>query len=337
MAVRRRRTALTFRFAALGVGARLAVLAAALVVGGCADATGPGASRPALDLVYLDNLYRLTILRVGGAPVTTGVANAVPFAAAAGTVLLADSAGVLSRLGVAAGSATGDARPTPLPIPAARQAGAFSADGRVLTWVEDAGPHVFVYWADVATGTRDSVDVLPTTEPTTVLGLLGTVPAISPDGRTTAFLLRRAFTMELLRIDRFTHRTTSVLLLVPVASAVEPLAGRPRWMPDGSVRFLARMHASDGTPTDTLAVLEVQPDDPAGGALIRYAAAPPDSVGLERATDYSFSDDGDAVAFILTAREREGIFLLRRGAGLEPLVYGDGEQPHYPVLVPAAR
>ena len=337
MSVHRSCTTLGFRLAARRAGARLALLAAAALAG-CADATGPAPAGAPLDLVYLDNLYRLTVLRVGGAPVTTGVANAVPFAAAAGMVLIADSVGVLSRLGVGAAAPAGPVQPTLVPRPATRQAGALSADGRVLTWVEATPAHVFLYWADVVTGARDSVDLLPTTEPTSLLGMLVTVPAISPDGRTTAFLLRRAFSMELLRFDRFTHRTSSVQLLVPVASRVEPLAGRPRWMPDGSLRFLARLRAPDGTLTDTLAVLAVDADEPNGGAIVHFTGSAPDSLGIERATDYSFSDDGDAVAFILGSRARDGIFLLRRGhATLEPLVYGDGVQPHYPVLVPGTR
>ena len=312
---------------------RLRTLLAAALLAGCDGerTTAPSAPEP-LDVAYLDNLYRLAVLRVGDeAPALTGIYGAIPLAAAAGAVVYAEEGGGLRRYAIGDGAS----EPLPIPVPATRQAAALSADGRTLSWIAAGEGGVFVYFADTESGARDSLDVYPTTEPITLLRMLATTPVLSPNGDRVGFLIESSISMYLVVVHRADLRPEVRQLDVRV-SAVEPLSGWPRWLPDDAIRFAARLWSEEGARTDSIGVVEVRPFDDAGPTRLRFAARPPPSMPLDAARGYSMSADGEAVALTLTSEGRDGVFLLRNGAGqVQPLVFGAGLAPHYPILVPA--
>ena len=309
-----------------------AVLAAALVAGGCSGerATKPARPEP-LDVAYLDNLYRLAVLRVGDeAPPIANIYGAIPLAAAAGAVVYPD-AGTLRRYAIGAA----EPEVLPLPVPATRQAAALSADGRTLSWMAIGEGGVFVHFADTESGARDSLDMFATTEPTTLLRMLAATPVLSPNGDRVGFLIESSISMYFVVVHRADLRPEVRQLDVRV-SAVEPLTGWPRWLPNDAIRFAARLWSDEGARTDSIVVVEVQPFDEAAPARLRFAAAPPPAIPLDAARGYSMSADGEAVVFTLTSNGRDGVFLLRRGAGqVQPLVFDTSLSPHYPILVPS--
>jgi hypothetical protein len=309
-----------------------AVLVTALAAGGCSSerTTAPAAPAP-IHVAYLDNLYRLAVLHVGEEGATrTGVYGAVPLAAGSGGLVYADDAGTLMRFTI------GDAapEPLPLPVPATRQAAALAADGRTLAWMAVGDGGVFVHFADTETGERDSLDMFGTTEPTTLLRMLGTTPVLSPNGDRVGFLIESTISMYLVVVHRADLRP-EVRQLDVRTSAVEPLVGWPRWLPNDAIRFAARLWNAETGRTDSVGVVEVRPFEDATQARLRYAAAPPTSIPVDAVRGYSTSADGEAVVFMLASAGREGVFLLRNGADrVEPLVFGEGLSPHYPIIVP---
>ena len=307
------------------------LLAAALLAAGCSGerATGPGAPPP-IDVAYLDNLYRLAVLRVGDEEATiTDVYGAVPLAAGAGAMIYPTDAGALMRYTVGAA----EPEVLPVPRPATRQAAALSADGRTLAWIAPAEGGVYVYFANTETGARDSLDMLATTEPVTLSHMLGTTPVLSPNGDRVGFLIEFSLSMLFVVVHRADLRP-EVRQLDVGTSAIEPLTGWPRWLPDDGIRFAARLWSGGGR-TDSIGVLEARPFEEGGPTRLRFAAAPAATIPVDGARGYSMSADGDAMVFMLTSDGRDGVFLLRDGDDLlQPLVFGAGLSPHYPILVP---
>lgn len=310
----------------------LAGLAALVPACGGDGPTSPG-DEPAVQLAFVDNLFRLTLLESGGAPVTTSVSGIVPFAATAGllaywqddTLRLYDVASGASRATAAVG------RPATMALE-----GALSRDGRRVAFVSGAaGREIFVHVIDLETGARDSADLVPRAEPTTTVRVLTATPEFSADGDQIGFLLPTLLAMHFFIVEPFNWRTELHLLWIPTSTTVEAIPGRPRWLADGQVRFVARKRTLDATPVDTMMILSFDPYRGEVGALIEHEAAMPDTLSLDLPRNYSFTADGRAAALTVTANGRDGIFLLReRHAVVEPLVFGASQTPRFPIIVP---
>lgn len=314
--------------------ARVALAALTALLPACAGdgPTAPG-DEPAVQLAFVDNLFRLTLLESGGVPVTTSVSGIVPFAATAGllaywqgdTLRLYDVASAASRPTAAVG------RPATMALE-----GALSRDGRRVSFVSGAaGRPIFVHVVDLETGARDSADLVQRAEPTTTLRVLAATPEFSADGDQIGFLLPTLLAMHFFIVEPFNWRTEQHLIWIATSTTVEVIPGRPRWLADGQVRFVARKRTVDATPVDTMMILSFDPYRGDVGAFIEHQAAMPDTLSLDLPRNYSFTADGRAAALTVTANGRDGIFLLReRHDTVEPLVFGAAQAPRYPIIVP---
>ena len=321
-----------------GCAARRATATLALVVLAALSACGRDsptapADATAVQLAFVDNLFRLTLVQPGGAPVTTSVSGSVPFAATDGllaywqgdTLRLYDVASGTSRATAAVG------RPATMALD-----GALSRDGRRVAFVSGAaGSQIFIHVVDLETGARDSTDLVQRAEPTTTVRVLAATPEFSDDGDQIGFLLPTPIAMHFFIVEPFNWRTEQHLLWIATSTTVAVIPGRPRWLPDGQVRFVARKRALDTTPLDTMMILSFDPYRGEIGAFIEHEAAMPDTLSLDLPRNYSFTADGRAAALTVTANGRDGIFLLReRHDTVEPLVFGASQAPRYPIIVP---
>ena len=306
---------------------------AALAACGSDGPTGPRNDASSLQLAFVDNLFRLTLVRGGGVPVTTGVSGIVPFAASDGmvaywqndTLRMFDASAGTTRATEAAG------RPNNI-----AEVGALSPDGRTLAFTSGtAGAPIFIHVLNLETGARDSSNLALNTEPTTTLRIREAAPIYSPDGERVGFLLPTMLAMHFYAIEPFNWRAEQHLLWVATATTVEYVPGWPRWLPDGTVRFVARKRTVDAVPVDTMMILSVDPYHGDRGAFIEYEAPMPDTLSLDYPRGYSFTADGRTAAMTVTANGRDGVFLLRTGASrIEPLVFDAAQAPRYPIIVP---
>jgi hypothetical protein len=319
--------------AARRTAAVLALAALAALPACRADGPTSPVEERAVQLAFVDNLFRLTLLESGGTPVTTSVSGIVPFAATAG--LLAYWQGDTLRL---YDVPSGVSRPTAAVGAPATMAleGALSRDGRRVAFVSGAaGSQIFLHVVDLETGARDSADLVPRVEPTTTVRVLTAPPEFSPDGDRIGFLLPTLLAMHFFIVEPLNWRTEQHLLWIATSTTVQVIPGRPRWLTDGHVRFVARKRALDATPVDTMMLLSFDPDRGELGALIEHQAAMPDTLSLDQPRNYSLTADGRAAALTVTANGRDGIFLLREGHDtVEPLVFGASQMPRYPIIVP---
>lgn len=311
------------------------LLALPLVLAACGSdgATGPRGDRSAVRLAFVDNLFRLTLLRTGETPVTTEVSGIVPFAASEGRVAYWQD-GVLRLYDVDAGTSTATAV-AGLP-PNTRPAGALSLDGRRLAFVSGAmGAPVHIHVVDLVTGARDSTNLALNVEPATTSRILDAAPIFSPDGQRIGFLLPTMLAMHFFIAEPFNWRTEMHLLWVATATTVAYVPGSPRWLADGNVRFVARKRTLDAVPVDTMMILSVHPNRGELGAIIEHEAPMPDTLSLHDPRGYSFTADGRTAALTVTSNGRDGVFLLREGgAAVEPLLFDAAQVPRYPIIVP---
>jgi hypothetical protein len=301
----------------------------AAVALGCDGSTKPEPA-PDLAVVFVDGEGRLNTVRAGHAPELTGLRNVQPLAPTTGA--MAYYAAEELRLFHL------DGRVEPLPVPATNRGvpAAISGDGSTLAFVYPGALNkLFLYTVDLATGARDSLNLADRPDAVAAVQALGKTPVFSPSGDSVAFLLPNIIGMQLLIYEVRTKRLEVFPIPVPITTFIGMLdAGWPRWTPDQSIRFLGRHHVN-GEETDTLMVMRVFPRSRERWADVAYLAVLPDSLSLDRATDYSFSADGETVVFSVTADARPGIFYARRGdAEARPLVYERGLRPIRPLLIP---
>jgi hypothetical protein len=296
---------------------------------GCDGSTKPQTA-PDLAVVFVDGEGRLNTVRTGEAPELTTLRDVHPLAPIRGA--MAYYAAEELRLFHL------DGRVEALPVPATNRGvpAAISADGTTLAFVYPGALNkLFLYTVELATGARDSLNLADRPDAVAAVQALGRTPVFSPSGDSVAFLLPNLIGMQLLIYEVRTKRLEVFPIPVPVTTFIEMLdAGWPRWTPDQSIRFLGRHHVN-GDDTDTLMVIRVFPRSRERWAEVAFLAVLPDSLSLQRATDYSFSADGETVVFSVTADGRPGIFYARRGDGeARPLVYERQLLPMRPLLIP---
>lgn len=319
--------------AARRTAAVLALAALAALPACRADGPTSPVEERAVQLAFVDNLFRLTLLESGGTPVTTSVSGIVPFAATVG--LLAYWQGDTLRLYEVASGASRATAAVGRPATMALE-GALTRDGRRVAFVSgDAGSEVFVHVVDLETGARDSADLVQRADPTTPARALTATPEFSPAGDRIGFLLPTLLAMHFFIVEPLNWRTEQHLLWIATSTTVQAIPGRPRWLANGQVRLVARKRTLDATPLDTMMILSFDPDRGELGALIEHQAAMPDTLTLDQPRNYSFTADGRAAALTMAANGRDGIFLLREGHDtMEPLVFGASQSPRYPIIVP---
>ena len=314
----------------------LAALAAAALVSLAAcgrDApTGPRTDAAPLQLAFVDNFFRLTLLESGGAPLLTGV-TAIPFAAIHDRIAYWQL-DTLYVYDVAAGVA----HRTPVvgkPDNAA-DVGALSPDGTRIAFASGArNAPIWLHVVHLGSGQRDSADIARHVSPEIALRIVDAAPTFSPGGDRVGFLLPNPLAMHFLFVEPLNWRVELHLLWVATSTTVEPITGWPRWLANGRVHFIARKRTLEGQPVDTLMILSVNPMHGELGAAVEHLAAMPADLSLDGARGYSFSADGRAAALMVRASGRDGVFLIREGASsLEPLVFGAAEAPRFPILVP---
>ena len=314
----------------------LAALAAAVLVSlaacGRDGPTGPRRDASPLQLAFVDNLFRLTLLESGGTPQPTGVTG-IPFAAVHDRIAYWQ----LDTLYVYDVEA-GVAHPTAVvgkPDNAAT-VGAFSPDGTRLAFTSGArNEPIWLHLVHIETGQRDSADIGRQVNPEIALRIVEAAPTFSPQGDRVGFLLPTLLAMHFLFVEPLNWRVELHLLWIATSTTVEPVTGRPRWLADGRLRFIARKRTLEALPVDTLMILSVDPLRGQLGAALEQLATLPDSLSLDAARGYSFSADGRAAALMVTASGRDGVFLLRDGEeSMEPLVFGEAQAPRFPLLVP---
>jgi hypothetical protein len=270
----------------------------------------------------------LQIVQEGQGSVTTSVANAIPFAALPGGLLLARQGG-LTRYYLDGSSIT-----VPAFVGFGIAGGATSPDGRTLAFAQQSpGAHVFLHLLDLTTGERDSAKVSGRLDVPAAAQILGRRPVWSPSGDTVAFVLPNSIGVQLFLYEVPTGRIEFFAVPVAVSTYARPLDGWPYWDENGSLHFVA-WRFDDTTPTDTLVVLRVFPRDRDRRAELVYSAHT-DSLRIQGGSSYSFSADGRTVALSVHVGGRTGIFLMLRGnRRLLPVIYGPTRSPVQPLLIP---
>jgi hypothetical protein len=270
----------------------------------------------------------MQIVQDGQAPASTSVANAVPFAALKGGLIVIRQ-GILSRYYLDGSSIT---------VPAfagfGTWAGAVSPDGNQLAYSQrSTGGQSFLHLVDLTTGAHDSIMVSGRLDVPAADQIIGRRPVWSPSGDTVAFVLPNPIGVQLFLYEVPSRRIEFFAVPVAVSTYARPLDGWPYWDPNGSLHFVA-WRFDDDVPTDTMVVLRVFPSERDRRAELVYSAHT-DALPIEGGTSYSFSADGRTVALSVRALGRLGIFLMHHGEPvLRPVIYGPSQEPIQPLLIP---
>ena len=324
------------RFPATHALRRVAGLLAITAASAACGSDGPSGPRPddsAVRLAFVDNMFRLTLLRSDGSPVTTAVSGIVPFAASDGRLAYWQQ-DTLRLYDVEASTSTAT-KAVGMPS-SITNAGALSPDGRRIAFVSgSSSTAVYLHVVDLVTGARDSTNLSLNLESTETVRILQAPPVFSHDGQRVGFLLSGFLAMHFVAVEPVNWRTELHHLWVATSTTVEYVPGVPRWLRDGTVRFVARKRTLGAVAVDTLMILSVHPNQGDLGAFVQYEAGMPDTLSLQTPHGYSFTADGRTAAVMLTSNGKDGIFLLRPGGRtIQPLLLDAAVAPRYTIIVP---
>jgi hypothetical protein len=306
----------------------------ALTIGviACSDGTAPRVTASPVTVVYTDALGHASVVRSGGTPETISALDATSLFASSSGAVLAYKNGRISVFRFS--------DPVARPFEERQESGALvtrgavSPDGHLLAYATALDTNVFIHTVDITTGARDSVNVAHRDDLLAGPQIIFSVPVWSPSGDTVAFLLPNNVGMQILLYEHSSRRLEQKVMTVPVSTYYEPLAGHPRWTPDGTIRFLVRRKYLDALH-DTLAVVRVYPREVFPHSELLYTAVAPDSLSMMDAFSYSFSADGKTLAFAMFTGDKTAIMVMRQGRPvLETLLYDDGPAPTDVLLVP---
>ena len=300
----------------------------------CADGTAPVRAGAPVTVLYDDSAGRSAVVRTGQSPQLLPTLDTTSFFAAMddGVVTFSRSRFSIYRFD------DNELRPLEDRIEpsAALTPGAVSRDGRRLTYASARNLDRFLHTVDLTNGTRDSVNISNRDDLGAADQVVLSVPIWSPSGDSVAYLLQNVLGMQVIIFERTSHRVEQKVLAIPSSTYFQVQQGRPYWSADGTIRILARR--SEVEPyrvLDTLVVLKIFVREPLPHTEVVSRAVAPKDMPMGALWSYSFSADGKAVAFGMSANGKAAIMVMRQGKQeLETLLYGPGLRPRNILLIP---